>query len=64
MKNSEAKTKICPFVGTFNLTSENTKQSRWETTRFICCAEKCMAWEDTSNQYSEDKQGYCKRLGK
>ena len=59
MTIEQAKTKMCPFVGTFNLTSENTKGTKWETTRFICCADKCMAWKVIA-----DGEGICKRLDK
>lgn len=61
MTTTEAKTKMCPFVGTFNLTSENIKVIKWETTRFICCADKCMAWEWLDKR---DETGFCKRVDK
>ena len=55
MKNSEAVTKICPFM----TGDDNSKPYVY------CLCEKCIAWENTSfgtNIKEEDKEGYCKRL--
>lgn len=59
MKNSEAVTKICPFM---------SKCGAYATLiKVHCKCEECMAWENTSfgtNIKEEDKEGYCKRLEK
>lgn len=54
MENSEAVTKICPFM----TGDDNSKPYVY------CLCEKCMAWQDDSNMHKEDKEGYCKRLEK
>lgn len=61
MTTKEAKTKMCPYVGTFNLSNDNIKMSTWETTRFVCCADKCMAWRWLAKR---DETGFCTRLGR
>ena len=54
MKNSEAVTKICPFM---------SKCGAYATLiKVHCKCEECMAWQDNSNMHKEYKEGYCKRL--
>lgn len=66
MKNSEAKTKFCPFIE--NKGKDVTYSDFRDVPKNIhCLCERCMAWENTSfgtNIKEEDKEGYCKRLGK
>ena len=54
MKNSEAVTKICPFMSEFDRSVK-------------CKTCNCMAWENIPkgrDVKENEKEGYCKRLGK
>ena len=49
MKNSEAKTKICPFMGEYlQMSIQNNKELGF------CICEQCMAWEST--RYSKKEK--------
>jgi len=62
MRESEAKTKICPFIDVLVVEYNDMHNRSTDTTRHKCICGDCMAWKDVSLGDEHLKEGYCLRI--